>query len=102
MYGEELLEGSLPITLFLGIASLLCLYWYSTQNFDYWKKRGIPHAGPAIPFVGTLYPLLWKVSSSRHTFLNSRYTFIYGRFKDETSQQPATCPTDRCVSLGYL
>ncbi|CAL1290717.1 unnamed protein product [Larinioides sclopetarius] len=60
MYGKEFVADSLPVSLFLGILSLFCLYWYSTQNFDYWKKRGIPQAGPAVPFVGTLYPLLWK------------------------------------------
>ncbi|GBN02218.1 Cytochrome P450 3A11 [Araneus ventricosus] len=60
------------------------LLGYSTQNFDYWKKRGIPHAGPAIPFVGTLYPLLWKPS---HEIDLERYLKlgpVYGQYDGNT------------------
>ncbi|KAF8763144.1 Cytochrome P450 3A21 like protein [Argiope bruennichi] len=51
MPGEELLADSLAITLFFGIISLFCLYWYSIKDFDYWKKRGIPYVKPVLPFI---------------------------------------------------
>ncbi|GBO37685.1 hypothetical protein AVEN_68653-1, partial [Araneus ventricosus] len=33
---------------------------YTTLNFDYWKKRGIPYVTPTLPFLGSLFPLFWK------------------------------------------
>ncbi|KAL0273544.1 UNVERIFIED_CONTAM: hypothetical protein PYX00_006177 [Menopon gallinae] len=33
---------------------LFCLYWYSTRNYSYWKKRRIPYEEP-VPIFGNLW-----------------------------------------------
>ncbi|XP_017779349.1 PREDICTED: cytochrome P450 6k1-like [Nicrophorus vespilloides] len=42
--------------IFLGFV-LVLLYLYITQNFDYWKKRGISYLEPSFPF-GNIFPLV--------------------------------------------
>ncbi|XP_017779343.1 PREDICTED: cytochrome P450 6k1-like [Nicrophorus vespilloides] len=42
--------------IFLGFV-LVLLYLYITQNFDYWKKRGITYLEPSFPF-GNIFPLV--------------------------------------------
>ncbi|GBO17105.1 hypothetical protein AVEN_243244-1 [Araneus ventricosus] len=78
MSGEELLVEPFAITLFLGIFSLISLYWYTTLNFDYWKKRGIPYVTPTLPFLGSLFPLFWKVCPSLSLLF---YPFMQGVLK---------------------
>ncbi|XP_017779344.1 PREDICTED: cytochrome P450 6k1-like [Nicrophorus vespilloides] len=36
---------------------LVLIYLYITQNFDYWKKRGITYLEPSFPF-GNIFPLI--------------------------------------------
>ncbi|XP_017779348.1 PREDICTED: cytochrome P450 6k1-like [Nicrophorus vespilloides] len=36
---------------------LVLIYLYITQNFDYWKKRGISYLEPCFPF-GNIFPLV--------------------------------------------
>ncbi|XP_055936165.1 cytochrome P450 3A21-like [Argiope bruennichi] len=80
MPGEELLADSLAITLFFGIISLFCLYWYSIKDFDYWKKRGIPYVKPVLPFIGTSYSLLWKPAHQIDVERYRKLGPVYGQF----------------------
>ncbi|XP_043948369.1 probable cytochrome P450 6a20 [Drosophila biarmipes] len=39
------------IVLLVGVLTLVA--WFVHQNFTYWKRRGIPHEAPSIPFGNT-------------------------------------------------
>ncbi|KAH8321521.1 hypothetical protein KR074_007538, partial [Drosophila pseudoananassae] len=45
------LEMAVLIALFVAVITLVV--WYVHQHFNYWKKRGIPHDAPSIPFGNT-------------------------------------------------
>ncbi|GIX98717.1 cytochrome P450 3A8 [Caerostris darwini] len=80
MIVAELLSGSLVLTFLIGLTTVLFLYWYSTRNFDYWKKRGIPYVEP-VPFFGNTFKLLWKPN---HEIELERYRTmgpLYGHFE---------------------
>ncbi|GFT54954.1 cytochrome P450 3A4 [Nephila pilipes] len=62
MLDTEFFLGPIVAPLLIVISTVL-FYWYSTQNFDYWKKRNIPYVKP-IPFVGSVVENLTKVFSS--------------------------------------
>ncbi|GBM30863.1 Cytochrome P450 3A11 [Araneus ventricosus] len=81
MIGEELLIDPSLITLSLGIVSVLFLYWYSTRNFDYWKKRGIPYVKPAVPFFGSAYKALWKPFHEIELERYRKLGPLYGHFE---------------------
>ncbi|CAL1289564.1 unnamed protein product [Larinioides sclopetarius] len=55
---------------------------YSTRNFDYWKKRGIPYVKPAVPFFGSTYVSLWKphheIELERYRKLGPLYGYFEG------------------------
>ncbi|GIX78376.1 cytochrome P450 3A12 [Caerostris extrusa] len=79
MLGLELLYGPVGITLWIGFISVL-FYWYSTRNFDYWKKRNVPYVKP-YPLMGTLAESFFNVF---HEVENKRYKElgrIYGHFE---------------------
>lgn len=37
------------------VIAIYALYKYSTRNFDYWSRKGVPH-DPPVPFLGTDAP----------------------------------------------
>ncbi|CAL1277731.1 unnamed protein product [Larinioides sclopetarius] len=79
MLGIELLYGPILITVLVGITSIL-LYWVSTRNFDFWKKRNIPFVKP-LPFVGSV---LQNLSKPLHDTELERYKELgrlYGHFE---------------------
>ncbi|XP_055939927.1 cytochrome P450 3A21-like [Argiope bruennichi] len=82
MIGEELLYEPFVITLFLGLVSVLSLYWYSTRNANYWKKRGIPYVKPVLPFFGSTFAFLFKpfheIEWERYQKLGPIYGFFEG------------------------
>ncbi|XP_055954114.1 cytochrome P450 3A8-like isoform X1 [Argiope bruennichi] len=53
MFGIELVFGSLPVNVLIGLATIVLLYWYSVRNHDYWAKKNVPHVKP-LPFLGSL------------------------------------------------
>ncbi|GBM94671.1 Cytochrome P450 3A13 [Araneus ventricosus] len=79
MLGTELLLGPVLVTLLVGVTTVL-LYWFSTRNFDFWKKKNVPFAKP-FPLVGSI------VESIRHPMHEvelKRYKElgrIYGHFE---------------------
>ncbi|GFY41651.1 cytochrome P450 3A9 [Trichonephila inaurata madagascariensis] len=80
MIGLEYLFDSVITTVLLGVTSLILFYWYSTKNFDYWKKKGITYEKP-VPFFGTTLEYLWKPF---HEIEKERYLRlgpIYGHFE---------------------
>ncbi|GBM81411.1 Cytochrome P450 3A8, partial [Araneus ventricosus] len=79
MYGEEFLAQSVGITLSLGIISILFFFWYSSKDFDYWKKRGIPYVQP-LPIIGSSYSLLWKPSHEIDLERYRKLGPVYGQF----------------------
>ncbi|KAB0791329.1 hypothetical protein PPYR_03129 [Photinus pyralis] len=44
------------------VTFLILSYFYSTRNFDYWKKRNVPHFRP-IPLLGTIHSVLMRKKS---------------------------------------
>ncbi|XP_012226589.1 cytochrome P450 6a2-like [Linepithema humile] len=53
------------ISLILG--ALVALYFYLTQNFKYWQKRGIPCPNGAWPVVGHMLPVVcMRTTASEH------------------------------------
>lgn len=76
---EYLLDSTIT-TILLGVTSLLLLYWYSTKNFDYWKKRGVIYSRP-VPFFGTTLELLWKPFHEIEKERYFRLGTLYGHFE---------------------
>ncbi|GBM45922.1 Cytochrome P450 3A21 [Araneus ventricosus] len=76
----EFLTGPLLLTLFLGLFALFFLYRYSTRNFDYWEKIGIPYV-KGIPFFGSTYELLWKPIHELEFERYRKYGPLYGHFE---------------------
>ncbi|XP_055948651.1 cytochrome P450 3A21-like [Argiope bruennichi] len=76
----EFLTGPLLLTLFLGLLALYFLYRYSTRNFDYWEKRGLPYV-KGIPFFGSAYELLWKPNHELELDRYVKYGALYGHFE---------------------
>ncbi|GBM39629.1 Cytochrome P450 3A25 [Araneus ventricosus] len=79
MLGTELLFGPVFITVLVGITSVL-LYWFSTRNFDFWKKRNVPFAKP-FPVVGSI---METMRNPMHEVELKRYKElgrIYGHFE---------------------
>ncbi|GIY47675.1 cytochrome P450 3A11 [Caerostris extrusa] len=76
----ELLTGAVIIPFFLGLISVLLLYWYYTRNFDYWEKRGITYCQP-IPFFGSTVEVLWKPFHEIEYERYFRLGKLYGHFE---------------------
>ncbi|GFT54952.1 cytochrome P450 3A21 [Nephila pilipes] len=76
----EYLLDSVITTFLLGITSLLFLYWYTTRNFDYWKKRGVIYSKP-VPFFGSTIELLWKPFHEIEDERYIRFGTLYGHFE---------------------
>ncbi|GFR32636.1 hypothetical protein TNCT_169541, partial [Trichonephila clavata] len=52
MLDTDYFLGPIVAPLLIVVCSVL-FYWYSTQNFDYWKKRNLPFVKPRL-FVGSV------------------------------------------------
>ncbi|KAK7072390.1 Cytochrome P450 3A4 [Halocaridina rubra] len=48
------------MTIALGILLFLCLFFYSRHRLNYWRKRGIPTAPDALPFIGHFHKFFSK------------------------------------------
>ncbi|GFY79559.1 cytochrome P450 3A21 [Trichonephila inaurata madagascariensis] len=79
MIGFEVFVGFISTTFVTAFTSFL-LYWYSTRNFDFWKKRGVVYAKP-IPFFGNTLELLWKPLNEIELERYFRLGRIYGHFE---------------------
>ncbi|GIX83596.1 cytochrome P450 3A30 [Caerostris extrusa] len=79
MMGLELFQGPVLVTFLVGFITLL-FYWYSTRNFDYWKKRNVKYVKP-IPLFGTLAEFFikpfYEVEQKRYL----EFGRIYGLFE---------------------
>ncbi|GIY47674.1 cytochrome P450 3A21 [Caerostris extrusa] len=80
MIGTEFLSGPLWLTFLIGLTSFLFLYWYSTRNFDYWKKRGVPYVKP-VPFFGNTFKLLYKPFHELELERYRKMGPLYGHFE---------------------
>ncbi|KAF8787803.1 cytochrome P450 3A31-like [Argiope bruennichi] len=80
MAGQDLIDP-FWVTVFLGIITVLFLYWYSTRNFDYWKKRGIPYVKPTVPFFGSTFSALYKPFHEIELERYRKYGPLYGHFE---------------------
>ncbi|KAG8176923.1 hypothetical protein JTE90_018706 [Oedothorax gibbosus] len=73
--------NNLATTCLLGLIVLILFYKFSTRNFDYWKKRGIPYVKP-IPLLGSVSDFLYKpfqdIESDRYTNLGPIYGYFEG------------------------
>ncbi|KAG8176933.1 hypothetical protein JTE90_018716 [Oedothorax gibbosus] len=80
MLNLEYFPASWAVTGLIGITTVILLYWYSTNNHDYWAKRGIPFDKP-VPFLGSFYAYfkkpLHEVELDRHL----KYGSVYGHFE---------------------
>ncbi|GBM26736.1 Cytochrome P450 3A25 [Araneus ventricosus] len=74
----ELTFGSLAINFSIGVLTVIFLYWYSTRNHDYWKKRKIPYVKP-VPLIGsvldTMKKPLYQVECERYNELGPIYGY---------------------------
>ncbi|XP_054715661.1 cytochrome P450 3A11-like [Uloborus diversus] len=75
---EAAFSGSF-ITLLIGLITLLLLYWYTTRNHDYWRKRKIPFVKP-LPIIGTLLDSFYKPLHVIEIERYRKYGQIYGQF----------------------
>ena len=62
--------------LLVAISLVPAIYWYSTRNFDYWKKRGIK-GPPATPFIGNFFSFRIPFPLLQMGYLKN-YGKIYG------------------------
>ncbi|GIY25221.1 cytochrome P450 3A8 [Caerostris darwini] len=78
MLEVELFFGPLGITLLVGVSTVLLLYWYATQNHDYWKKKKVPYVEP-LPLFGsvldTLKKPLFQIEIERYRKLGPVYGY---------------------------
>lgn len=70
------------ILTFLSLIPLL--YWYTTRNFDYWTKRGIP-GPPNTPFWGSAFSLSIPIPLLYLQYLK-QYGKCFGVFQGQTPQ----------------
>ncbi|KAF5290750.1 hypothetical protein FQR65_LT11531 [Abscondita terminalis] len=56
------LQNAILFCLFL----LGCIYVYFQNKFNYWKRKGVPHRQPIIPFGNLLELILYKESISKY------------------------------------
>ncbi|KAK7869854.1 hypothetical protein R5R35_006665 [Gryllus longicercus] len=66
-----------PCTTALTILAIVTgvLYWYCTNTFDYWKKKGVPYVPPT-PFFGNIAESL--LGTKNFNFVHQE---LYNRFK---------------------
>ncbi|KAF8796724.1 Cytochrome P450 3A11 like protein [Argiope bruennichi] len=61
-----------------GFVILIIIYWYSTRNHDYWKKKRIPYVKP-LPLIGTVLDTmrkpLYEVECERYNELGPIYGY---------------------------
>ncbi|GFU35055.1 cytochrome P450 3A25 [Nephila pilipes] len=79
MLGTELLVGPLVTPLLILVCSVL-FFWYSTRNFDYWKKRNVPFVKP-YPFVGSVVENMRKPLFLTELRRWKKYGRIFGHFE---------------------
>ncbi|GFX11717.1 cytochrome P450 3A11 [Trichonephila clavipes] len=79
MLDTEYFLGPLVAPLLIVVCSVL-FYWYSTQNFDYWKKRNVKYVKP-IPFVGSVIDNLSNPLHEIDYERRLKYGNIYGHFE---------------------
>ncbi|GBM27200.1 Cytochrome P450 3A24 [Araneus ventricosus] len=79
MLGTELFDGPLFVVFVVGLTTAL-FYWYSTKNFDYWKKRNVPYVAP-IPFVGTVIHNIIKPLHESEIERYKKLGRVYGHFE---------------------
>lgn len=66
---DVLALGSIFVTFFIGISTILLFSWYATRNHDYWKKRKVPYVKPT-PLFGSL---LDNMKKPLYEILTERY-----------------------------
>uniref|UniRef100_A0ABL0EJX2 Cytochrome n=3 Tax=Rhodnius prolixus TaxID=13249 RepID=A0ABL0EJX2_RHOPR len=50
-----------PLSL-LGLVALL-IYYYGTNTYNYWKKKGVPYIKPKFPFLGNTYEVVFSLKA---------------------------------------
>ncbi|GIY32256.1 cytochrome P450 3A21 [Caerostris darwini] len=79
MLGLEIFYGPILVTFLVGIVSVL-FYWYSTKNFDFWKKKNVPFVKP-YPFVGSVVQNLRRPLHDTELQRYQELGKIYGHFE---------------------
>jgi cytochrome P450 len=77
---EELFLGPMLVSFFLGVSTIILLYWFSTKNHDYWENQGIPFAKP-VPLLGSLYDIFRNSFHEVEVKRYKKYGPIYGHFE---------------------
>ncbi|XP_054713600.1 cytochrome P450 3A8-like [Uloborus diversus] len=80
MDATQLIIGPTITSLLGGIALILLLYWYSTRNHHYWKKRNVPFV-PPLPLFGTVLDLMLKPLHETELNRYRKYGQIYGHYE---------------------
>jgi cytochrome P450 len=80
MFGLEYLVGPITTTLLIGASTVILLYWYSTRNHNYWKKKGVPFVEPYPLFGNTIDVMRNPVHEVEHKRYK-KYGKIYGHFE---------------------
>uniref|UniRef100_A0A1B6EBY3 Cytochrome P450 n=1 Tax=Clastoptera arizonana TaxID=38151 RepID=A0A1B6EBY3_9HEMI len=73
----EFVLEALPVHVCLSVLLLVCLYFYGSRTFNYWKVRGVPFMKP-LPFLGTQL-FAFTHSVSRVDFFNN----VYNKYEGE-------------------
>lgn len=78
-------------SLIVAVLLSVILYWYSTKNHDYWRKRGIP-CTKTYPFLGSFGDLLTKnmedIEIERYRKLGRLYGYFEGSKPQITVADP--------------
>ncbi|XP_021001498.1 cytochrome P450 3A8-like isoform X2 [Parasteatoda tepidariorum] len=79
-YMDALYDIRIASAIVAVLVSIL-LYWYSTRNHDYWKKRGIPYVKP-YPLLGS-HPALVRKKNLEDVELEryQKYGDLYGYYE---------------------
>nr|XP_042909307.1 cytochrome P450 3A6 [Parasteatoda tepidariorum] len=69
------------VSAIVAVVISILLYWYSTKNHDYWRKRGIPYVKP-YPFLGS-HPALERGKNLEDVELEryKKYGNFYGYYE---------------------
>ncbi|KAG8176928.1 hypothetical protein JTE90_018711 [Oedothorax gibbosus] len=87
MFENVFFLGSLATTCLVGLTTFLVLYWYSTKDYDYWKKQNIPFVRP-LPFIGNVIDIFKKPIHEIEHERYKKYGRVFGIFE---GKNPVLC-----------
>ncbi|GBN73412.1 hypothetical protein AVEN_173992-1 [Araneus ventricosus] len=80
MLGIDLVFGSLPVNVLIGLVTVLLLYWYSIRNHDYWAKKNVPYAKP-LPLLGSILDNMRKPFHEVEYERYNKLGRVYGHYE---------------------